>query len=117
MKFSSFFVALFITLYSGAAHASPSQGPSWEVLAFGLVGLVISCVGFWVKSVSKSQDDNAKQIIELQKALLSGYHPKSDIAEMMREVRAALGELRDENRRHQEKMEKKFDHLESIYGR
>lgn len=93
------------------------SGPSWELIATGAVGLLFTIGLLWLKSVSTRQANTEKTVIELQKAMLSQYHPKTDIAEMMKEVRDALKELRLEFRENQREWKDKFAHLESIYGR
>lgn len=83
----------------------------------GALGVVGTGFWFWVASVAKKQSDTEKMVTELQKALLSRYHPKEDISEMMKEVRDALKELRSEFRENQREWKEKFAHFESLYGR
>lgn len=120
MKLSTVGVVCGALLYSGAVAAASvgrTGGPSWEVIAAGAVSLLITFALIWISAVSKKQSDTAAQVTELQKAMLTQYHPKTDIADMIREVRLAVADLRNDNHRWQEKMEQKFTHLESIYGR
>jgi len=104
-------------LISTPVVAATVEGPTWEVISVGAVGLLISFVMLWIGAVAKKQAATESMVAELQKAMLTQYHPKADIAEMIREVRNAIHDLRQDNHRWQEKMEQKFTHLESIYGR
>lgn len=114
MKPAPFLFGLTATLFSGVVYAAPSQGISAEVLLFGVAGILVTAFWFWVNSVAKKQSDTEKMVVELQKALLSRYHPKDEISEMMREVRDALKELRAEFRESQRELKERFSHLEAM---
>jgi hypothetical protein len=117
MKPLPFIAGFLLTVYSGTVFAAPSIGPTWEVFAVGGASIVVAGFWLWVGSVSRKQADTEKMVVELQKALLSSYHPKNEVGEMMREVRDALKDLRTEFRDNQREWKETFSKFESLYGR
>lgn len=116
VKRPNFYVGIGAMLYSGAVYAAPA-GPSWEIIAIGAVGILISGIGFYAKGISGRQDKLELKLERMNDAMLREYHPKPDVEKLVREVRDCIDDLRADNNRWQEKMEQKFAHLESIYGR
>jgi gas vesicle protein len=124
MKPLPFIAGFLLTVYSGTVFAAPGNALSLDAVVTVLGGIVITAFWLWVASVSSKQKDTDKKVdetqemvIELQTALLSKYHPKEDVREMMREVLDALKELRNEFRDNQREWKEKFTHFENLYGR
>lgn len=119
-----FIVGLVLTLSSGAVYAATDQPLSLDIVVTVLAGIVITAFWLWVGSVSGKQkdmdkkvDETQEMVVELQKALLSRYHPKEDVREMMREVLDALKDLRNEFRDNQREWKETFSRFENLYGR
>lgn len=117
MKPAPFLFGLSATLFSGVVYAAPSEGLSAEVFLFGAASILVTAFWFWVNSVSSRQKEQEKNLAQLRIDMLTQFHPKQDIAEMMIEVKASLKEIRDELRDNQRKWEQRFDKFENLYGR
>lgn len=97
-------------LYSGAVLAASLRvahaGPSWDVIAIGAVGLLVSSLGFYAKGISTRVDKLENKMVELQTLVLRDYHSKGDLNDILGEIKAAIKAL------HQ-----RFDKFEGLYGR
>lgn len=86
-------IALGSLAYSGAvlaATVTDAHGPSWQTIALGAVGLFIASVGWYSKGIASRVDRLEARIGELNTVMLKEYHPKSDVREMVDEVRESM---------------------------
>lgn len=116
MKPSSAMVAMGSIVYSGAVFAS-SPGPTWESIGMGAIGLLIAGVGAYAKGISGRVDKLESRQAELNTVLLKEYHPKSDVREMIDEVRESMKLFHVEMKASMNELKQRFDHFENIYGR
>ena len=95
----------------------PLAGPSWELIAMGAIGLVVTLIAVYQRGMAGRIDRIETAHARLNEALLREYHSKGDVKEMMKglegvvhlfhvEMKASFKELRD-----------RFDKFESLYGR
>jgi hypothetical protein len=109
MKRSSMIVALGSLVYSGAVVAeslSAAAGPSWEVIGVGAIGLLITAVGWYAKGVSDRVSTLESKLGELNTAILRDYHPKSDVKNLLDEIKQSIAALHA-----------RFEKMENLYGR
>lgn len=108
------------TIYSGAvlAVADPHlNGPSWQTIAIGAVGLFIASVGWYAKGIASRVDRLETRVAELNTIMLKEYHPKSDVREMLDEVRESMKLFQIEMKSSMADLKSRFDKFESLYGR
>lgn len=116
MKPSSIAVAIGAFVYSGAVYAA-DPGPTWETIGVGAAGLLVAGVGAYAKGISGRVDKLESTQAELNKVLLKDYHPKSDVREMIDEVRESMKVFHAEMKASMNELKQRFDHFENIYGR
>lgn len=116
MKASTIMVLIGSVIYSGAVYASPS-GPTWESIGMGAVGLLIAGLGAYAKGISGRVDKLEQRQAELNTVLLKEYHPKSDVREMVEEVKESMKLFHTEMKANMNELKQRFDHFENIYGR
>lgn len=116
MKPSTVAVSIGTLIYSGAVYAAPG-GPTWETIGIGAVGLIIAGLGAYAKGISGRVDKLEARQAELNTILLKEYHPKSDVREMIDEVRESMKLFHVEMKASMNELKQRFDHFENIYGR
>lgn len=107
MRKPSLLVGIGAIIYSGVVYAASSaSGPSWEFIAIGSIGLLISLIGAYAKGVSNRVDRLSEKYESLNQNVLREYHTKQDLNEILGEIKLSVKAL------HQ-----RFDKMESLYGR
>ena len=71
------------------------SGPDWQTIAVFCVGIIITLVGAYAKSisirVSKLEDKQSK----LERSILKDYHDKTEINDLLKELRASIKALHE----------------------
>lgn len=82
------------------------NGPSWELIATGAVGLLCAFVIGYVRTLTVRVDRLDDRFTTLNTNVLRDYHSKNDLNEILGEIKSSVKAL------HQ-----RFDKMESLYGR
>ena len=119
MNRSTGIIVISLSAYSGAVYAASMSrtGPSWESIAVGAVSMLIALVAAYAKGVSNRVDKLEARQAELNTVLLKEYHPKSDVREMVDEVRESMKLFHVEMKASMNELKQRFDNFENIYGR
>ena len=95
-----------LTLASTAAIASPhlaNGGPSWQLIATALFGILLSIIGGYAKGISTRVDALAEACNDLKELVLTQYHNKDDLKGILQELRDGIRRIEEaQNRRHGE---------------
>lgn len=92
-------------------------GPSWEYIAVTLVSIVIGLIFAYQRGMSSRLDKIEQAHAEMNRALLSQYHPKQDVKEMMDSLKEVVQLFHIEMKVSFKDLKERFDKFESIYGR
>lgn len=102
-------VGLGLVLFSATAAAADAQaGPSWSVIATGLIGVVVALVGAYAKGLESRISRNeaniaagATNVTTLRELLLSRYLDDAEIERLLGPINIQLGDV-SRRQRHNE---------------
>jgi len=70
-------------------------GPDWQTIAVFCVGVIITLVGAYAKSISIRVGKLEDKFNELEIMVLRDYHNKDEINEILRELRQSIRALHE----------------------
>ena len=88
------------SVYSGVVIAQASSlvnGPSWEVIALGAWGLLMTTIGAvamtWTAAISSRLKDHEQEFSKLNNHIRDQYHDKSELSELLAPIKQQLQEV------------------------
>ena len=71
------------------------MGPDWQTIAVFCVGVIITLVGAYAKSISIRVGKLEDKFNELEVMVLKDYHNKDEINEILRDLRSSIRALHE----------------------
>ena len=93
------------------------MGPTWELIALGAISIILALVGAYTKSISQRVEKAEDRIASINEAMLKDYHSKSDIKDMMEDLKDVVGLFHVEMKASFKELKDRFDKFEQLYGR
>lgn len=92
-------------------------GPTWELIALGAVSMVVALIGAYAKGVSSRVERIESRVAAINEAMLKDYHPKSDVKDMMEDLKEVVSLFHVEMKSNFKELRDRFDKFEQLYGR
>lgn len=71
------------------------SGPDWQTIAVFCVGIIITLIGAYAKSISIHVGKLEERQFKLERSILKDYHDKSEINDLLRELRSSIKALHE----------------------
>lgn len=76
-----------------AAEPVTHAGPSWQLIASALFGILLSLIGGYTKGISDRVDKLAEACDQLHKMVLKEYHSKGDMNVILHGIQDSINRL------------------------
>ena len=71
------------------------MGPDWQTIAMFCVGIIITLVGAYAKSISLRVTKIEDRQSRLERSILKDYHDKTEINSILQELKASIKALHE----------------------
>lgn len=76
-----------------AAEPVIHAGPSWQLIATALFGILLSLIGGYAKGISDRVDKLAEACADLKEMVLKDYHSKEDLRDILQALKDGIHRL------------------------
>jgi len=72
-----------------------STGPTWEMIALGLVSILVAIIGGYARGVRTKVEKLETRIETVERSLLREYHTKVEISELLASIKESIRALHE----------------------